>query len=69
MGVFSRREPDDYDMGEEIDRAKRQGSQSLRIQYAHRILDSRRPAPDKSRKNNLSGPRCDDASTPKRGRR
>lgn len=69
MGLFSRRQPDDYDMGEAIDRAKRQGSERLRIDRAHRILDSKRPAPDKSRRNSLSGPRSDDASTPKRGRR
>ncbi|OEJ52055.1 hypothetical protein [Streptomyces agglomeratus] len=68
MGLFSRDDRDD-DMGERIDRAKRQGSELSRIKHAHRVLDSNRPTPDTSGRGNPSGPSCGGASTPKRGRR
>ncbi|MFF2301009.1 hypothetical protein ACFVVP_00765 [Streptomyces sp. NPDC058128] len=65
MGIFSRREPDDYDMQEDIDRAKQMGAEIRRVREAHNTHDSLRPQPDKARGKNLSGPSSSDASTPK----
>ncbi|MET7716260.1 hypothetical protein [Streptomyces sp. NPDC005407] len=71
MGLFSGKgNGRDRDMGEEIERAKREGSQLERVAYAHQQYDRQRPAPTKnSRSAASSGPRCDSANDRQRGRR
>ncbi|MZE54438.1 hypothetical protein GTY86_24835 [Streptomyces sp. SID5770] len=69
MGIFSRREPNDRDIQEDIDRAKRMGADIRRVREAHNTHDFLRPQPDRARGKNLSGPASSDASTPKGRRR
>ncbi|MFF0061732.1 hypothetical protein ACFYRC_09310 [Streptomyces sp. NPDC005279] len=70
MGLFSRKDRDSDDVSAAIDRAKREGSELRKIAYAHQTHDSGRPAPDTKRRNDSPrGPHCNDASTPRRGRR
>ncbi|MFV0128988.1 hypothetical protein ACLGI4_14930 [Streptomyces sp. HMX112] len=65
MGLFSRREPDDHDVQEAIDRAKRDVAHTREVREAHKAHDFLRPEPKKARGKNLSGPVSSDASTPK----
>jgi hypothetical protein len=68
MGLFSRNNDDrDRDMAEAIERGKRQGSELLRVKRAHAEWDADRPAPERA-SGGTSGPSCQSASTPKRGR-
>ncbi|MFB6840597.1 hypothetical protein [Streptomyces sp. NPDC056361] len=68
MGYFSKRESDDHDMQEDIDRGKQMGAELRRVREAHETHDFLRPEPERARGRNLSGPTSSDASTP-RGRR
>ncbi|MFI1470613.1 hypothetical protein [Streptomyces wuyuanensis] len=65
MGLFSRREPGDYDIQEAIDRAKRDDAHIREVREAHKVHDFLRPEPKKTRGKNLSGPVSNDASTAK----
>lgn len=69
MGIFSRREPNERDINEDVERGKRMGIEIRRVREAHDKHDSQRPEPDKARGKNLSGPTSSDASTPKGRRR
>ena len=73
MGIFNRRGRDaDRDVNADIERAKREGSELIRVDYVHNNIEPLWPSTQNRadrRSPRSSSPSCKSASTPQRGRR
>ncbi|MER5462805.1 hypothetical protein ABT010_19400 [Streptomyces sp. NPDC002668] len=70
MGIFSRNGRDsDRDVNADIEKAKREGSELLKVAHFHDNYENPRSGQATKNRRDTSGPSCESASTHQRGRR